>query len=236
MEQKVIWVTGASTGIGKETAMEFSKAGHIVVVSARRKSRLVKIVSEIKFADREAAAFVCNIISERSIQITAKRIREKYGKIDALINNAGVTVFKSFLETKTFDYDNVIDTNLRGAFLCMKNVLPQMIKNKKGHIINILSIAANTAFENSSVYAASKAGLLAMSNSLREEVRRYNIKISNVLPGAVETAMWDSKSRQRFKNRMMGANDIAKIVLEIFEQPRKVLIEDVIVRPIKGDL
>lgn len=236
MNQKVIWVTGASTGIGKEIAMEFSRAGYIVVVSARRKSRLVKIVSEIKFAEREASAFVCNIMSERSIQITAKRIREKYGSIDCLINNAGVTVFKSFIETKTFDFDNVIDTNLRGAFLCMKNVLPQMIKNKRGSIINILSTAANTAFENSSVYAASKAGLLAMANSLREEVRRYNIKISNVLPGAVETAMWDSKSRQRFKSRMMTPTDIAKIVLQVYEQPRKVLIEDIIIRPIRGDI
>ncbi len=236
MVQKVIWITGASTGIGKEIANEFSKAGHIVVVSARRKSRLVRIVSEIKYADREASAFVCNVMSERSIQITSKRIREKYGSIDLLINNAGVTVFKSFMETKTFDYDNVIDTNLRGAFLCIKSVLPQMIKNKKGHIINILSVAASTSFENSSVYAASKAGLLALSNGLREEVRRYNIKVSNILPGAVETPMWDSKSRQRYKNRMMSAADIAKIVLQIYQQPRKVLIEDVIVRPVKGDI
>ena len=87
MIQKVIWITGASTGIGKEIAMEFSRAGHIVVVTARRKSRLVKIVSEIKFADREASAFVCNVISERSVQITAKRIREKYGSIDVLVSN-----------------------------------------------------------------------------------------------------------------------------------------------------
>lgn len=236
MNQKVIWITGASTGIGKEIANEFSKAGHIVVVSGRRKSRLVRIVSEIKFADREASAFVCNVMSERSIQITAKRIREKYGVIDVLINNAGVTVFKSFTETKSFDYDLVMGTNLRGSFLCMKSVLPMMIKNKKGHIINILSTAANTSFENSSVYAASKAGLLAMSNSLREEIRRYNIKISNILPGAVETAMWDSKSRQKYKNRMMSPNDIAKIVVSVYEQPRKVLIEDIVIRPIKGDI
>jgi len=233
---KVVWVTGASTGIGKEIAMEFSKAGHIVVVSARRKSRLVRIVSEIKFADREAAAFVCNVMSERSIQITAKRIREKYGTIDVLINNAGVTVFKSFLESKTFDYDLVMNTNLRGAFLCMKSVLPQMVKNKKGQIINILSVAANTSFEDSSIYAASKAGLLAMSNSLREEVRRHNIKICNILPGSVETPMWDARSRQRYKSRMMSAQDIAKIVVSVAEQPRKVVIEDVIVRPIKGDI
>lgn len=236
MDQKVVWITGASTGIGKELAMEFSKAGLIVVVSARRKSRLVRIVSEIKFAEREASAFVCNVMSERSIQITAKRIREKYGSIDLLINNAGVTVFKSFLETKTFDYDIVMDTNLRGSFLCTKNVLPQMIKKKRGHIINILSTAAITAFEDSAVYAASKAGLMAMSNCLREEVRRYNIKISNIFPGAVETPMWDSRSRQKYKNRMMNPEDIAKIALSVFLQPKKVLIEDIIVKPIKGNI
>ena len=105
---KVVWVTGASTGIGKEIAMQFSKAGYIVVVTARRKSRLVSIVKEIKFAGREAMAFVCNVASERSVNSTAKRIIENYGRIDCLVNNAGVTAFKSFLDTKVFDYDYIM--------------------------------------------------------------------------------------------------------------------------------
>jgi len=234
--QKVIWVTGASTGIGREIANEFSKAGHIVVVTGRRKSRLVQIVSEIKYAGREATAFVCNMLSERSIIGTAKRIREKYGRIDCLINNAGVTSFKPFTELKSFDFDNIVNTNLRGSFLAIKYSLPQMIKNKRGHIINILSVAASTVFTNSSVYAASKAGLLAMSNGLREEVRHLNIKVSNVLPGATETAMWDNKTRQKHSSKMMTANEVAQIVVQIFEQPKKIMIEDIIVRPIKGDL
>ena len=96
MNNKVVWITGASTGIGKEIASVFSKAGYVVVVTARRKSRLVNIVSEIKFAGREAIAFVCNVASERSVHSTAKRIVEKYGRIDCLVNNAGVTAFKSF--------------------------------------------------------------------------------------------------------------------------------------------
>jgi len=236
MSEKVIWITGASTGIGREICMEFSKAGHTVIATARRKSRLVSLVSEIKFAGREASAFVCNVASERSVQITAKRIREKYGRIDCLVNNAGVTIFKSFTDTKVYDFDYVMGINLRGAFLCMKTVIPQMIKNKKGHIINLLSVAANTVYENSSVYSASKAGLLAMTNSIREETRRYNIKITNVLPGATDTAMWDSKTRQKHKNRMLSPAEVASIVLETFEQPKKVLIEDVIIRPIKGDI
>lgn len=236
MSEKVIWITGASTGIGKEICSVFSKAGHIVVATARRKSRLVSLVSEIKFAGREASAFVCNVASERSVQITAKRIREKYGSIDCLINNAGVTTFKSFIDTKVYDFDYIMGINLRGSFLCMKNVLPQMIKNKKGHIINILSVAADTVFENSSVYSASKAGLLSLTNCVRKEVRRYNIKVSNVLPGNVETAMWDSKTRQRYKNRMLSPADVASIVFEVFNQPKKVLVEDIYVRPIKGDI
>jgi len=236
MNNKVVWITGASTGIGKEIANAFSKAGYIVVVTARRKSRLVNIVSELKFAGHESAAFVCNVASERTVHSTAKRIVEKYGKIDCLINNAGVTSFKSFLDTKVYDYDYVMDINLRGAFLCMKSVLKGMMKQKRGHIINILSVSANTVFENSSVYSASKAGLLALSNSVRAEVRKYNIKVTNILPGAVETAMWDAKTRQKNKNRMMAPEDIAHIVLQAFEQPKKVLIEDIIIRPVKGDI
>jgi NADP-dependent 3-hydroxy acid dehydrogenase YdfG len=236
MSEKVIWITGASTGIGREIAMEFSRAGHIIIATARRKSRLVNLVSEIKFAGREASAFVCNVASERSVQLTAKRIREKYGRIDCLVNNAGVTAFKSFIDTKVYEFDYVIETNLRGAFLCMKSVLPQMIKNKKGHIINIVSVAANTVYEDSSVYSASKAGLLALTNSVRKETRRYNIKISSILPGAVETAMWDNRTRAKYKNRMLSPSDVAKIVLEVFNQPKKVLVEDIYIRPIKGDI
>ncbi len=236
MKDKVVWVTGASTGIGKAVAEKFSKEGAIVAVTARRKSRLVRITGEIKYAGREASAFVCNVMSERSVLLTAKRIRERYGTIDILINNAGATVFKAFLDTKTSDYSNVIDTNLKGPFLCMKAVLPQMIKKKNGTIINILSVAANTAFENSAVYAASKAGLLAMSNCLRTEVRRYGIRITNILPGAVDTAMWESKARNRYRHRMMTPSDIADITYEACNKPKRVVIEDLVVRPIKGDI
>jgi len=176
------------------------------------------------------------MLSERSIIGTAKRIREKYGRIDCLINNAGVTSFKPFTELKSTDFDNIINTNLRGSFLAIKYVLPSMIKNKRGHIINILSVAATTVFTNSSLYAASKAGLLAMSDGLRKEVRHLNIKVSNVLPGATETAMWDNKTRQKHSNKMMTANEVAQIVLQIFEQPKKIMIEDITIRPIKGDL
>ena len=236
MKNKIIWVTGASTGIGKAIVEKFSTEGCTVVITARSKSRLDDIVKEIRLTGREAMAYVCDVSSERSVIHTAKKIQEKYGTIDVLINNAGSTVFKSFLDTETKDYDNVIDTNLKGPFLCMKAVLPQMIRKKTGSIINILSVAANTTFENSSVYSASKAGMQAMASCIRKEVRKHNIKICNIYPGAVETDMWDIKARQQFRNRMMTPADVGEITFDVYNKPERLMIEDLVVRPVRGDL
>jgi len=236
MASKVAWITGASTGIGFEIAKVFAKAGYVIVVTARRKSRLVSLVSEIRFAGHEAYAFVCDVTSERSILSTRKKILEKCNSIDVLVNNAGVTVFKSFIETKTPDYDYVIDTNLRGSFVTAKAVLPLMMKRRKGHIINLVSVASKSVFTGSAVYSASKAGIIAMFNVLRAEVRKFNIKVTNVIPGATDTPMWSPASRQRYGSRMMTPREVAEIVLQVAEQPKKIVIEDIVIRPIKGDI
>ena len=236
MSERIVWVTGASTGIGFEIAKAFSKAGDIVIATGRRKSRLVSLVNEIRFAGREAYAFVCNIQSERSIISTKKKIIEKCGTIDIVVNNAGITVFKSLLDTKTFEFDELIKTNLRSGFLMAKAVLPLFIKKKKGQIINILSVAAHTRFTDSAIYSASKAAMMALFNVLREEVRRFRIKITNIYPGPVDTAMWDSRARAKYRSRMMTPKEVADIVFQTSVQPKKVVIEDVVIRPIKGDI
>ena len=236
MSERVVWVTGASTGIGYEIAKAFSKAGDIVVATARRKSRLVTMVNEIRFAGREAYAFVCNVQSERSIVSTKKKIIEKCGTIDLIINNAGITVFRSFLDTKSYEFDELMATNLRGGFLMAKAVLPVFIKKRKGQIINILSVAAHSRFTDSAIYSASKAAMMSMFNVLREEVRKFNVKITNIYPGPVDTAMWDPRARAKFRRRMMTPKEIADIVLNASMQPKKVVIEDVIIKPMKGDI
>ena len=236
MEPKVVWVTGASEGIGKETAVEFAKAGHTVAISARRKGKLDLLAKRINDGGGSASAYRCDITSEKSIRSTAGKILKKYGHIDVLINNAGVTVFKSILDTTTKNFDDIIATNLRGAFLCIKEVLPGMVKKRSGSIYNILSVAANTTFENSGAYAASKAGLLALSSGLRKEVRKYGIRITNIIPGAVETAMWAPEMRKKHGKNMMTTNDVARVLLDAFNQPQRVMVEDVVVRPIKGDV
>lgn len=233
---RVVWITGASTGIGFELAKVFAKSGYTIVATARRKSRLVSLVSEIRFAGHEAYAFVCDVRSERSIISTKKKILEKCGTIDILINNASITTFKSFIDTKPPEFDDILETNLRGSYLTTRTVLPIFMKKKRGHIINILSVAAQTVFTNSSAYSASKAGMLALFNVLRAEVRKYNIKITNIMPGATDTPMWSPASRQKYASRMMTPRDIADITINIANQPKKVVIEDIVIKPIKGDL
>lgn len=233
---RVVWITGASTGIGFELGKVFAKGGYIIIATARRKSRLVSLVNEIRFAGHEAYAFVCDVRSERSITSTKKKILEKCGSIDLLINNASITTYKSFIDTKPPEFDDILETNLRGSYLMSRSVLPLMMKKKRGHIINILSVAAKTVFTNSMAYSASKAGMLAMFNVLRAEVRKFNIKVSNVMPGATDTPMWSLASRQKYQTRMMTPREIADIVFQVANQPKKVVIEDIIIKPIKGDL
>ena len=233
---RVVWITGASTGIGFELAKVFAKSGYIIVATARRKSRLVSLVNEIRFAGHEAYAFVCDVRSERSIIGTKKKILEKCGTIDILINNASITTFKSFIDTKPPEFDDILETNLRGSYLTTRSVMPIMMKKKRGHIINILSVAANTVFTNSSAYSASKAGMLAMFNVIRAEVRKFNIKVTNIMPGATDTPMWSSASRQKYQHRMMTPKEIAEITIMAASQPKKVVIEDIVIKPIKGDL
>ncbi len=233
--KKIVWITGTTEGIGNELAMKFAQ-DNIVECSARRKAKQEQEVRAIVKSGGEAVAMECDISSEKDVKRTVSSILKKYGRIDGLINNAGVTAFKLFTESTVKDYDYIMDVNLKGAFLCIKEVLPGMIKQKSGHIINILSVAAITTFEYSSLYAASKAGLKAMSEGIRKEVRKDGIKVTNIMPGATVTPMWDKDFRDKNKNRMMKAEDIAWLTLDVFNQPKSMVTEDIVVRPIKGDV
>lgn len=235
-DKKIIWITGTTAGIGKALAVEFANAGHTVICSARRKGKLINEVKAITKSGSDAIAMHCDVSSETDVKRTAKNILKKYSRIDALINNAGVTAFKLFTESTVKDYDNIMNVNLKGAFLCIKAVLPGMIKRKEGQIINMLSVAAITAFEYSSLYAASKAGLKAMSDDLRKEVRKYNIKVTNIMPGATISPMWERDFAEKNKHRMIKAEEIARLTLDVFNQPKSLVTEDIVVRPIKGDV
>lgn len=235
-EKKVIWVTGGSSGIGKAIAYNFAKINCKVYISGRRNSELERTVKEFAKEKLKIKAIPCNVASEVNVSQVVKTIIREEGKIDCLVNNAGITTFKNVIDTSNREAKDIIDTNLLGAIFCTKNVLPYMIEKKSGLIINISSFAAKKIYPKSAVYSASKAGLNAFANCLREEVREYGIKVVNILPGPTETPMWDKEIRKVVAEKMMKPDDLAHLVVSVFLQPSNLVSEEIVVRPITGDL
>jgi short-subunit dehydrogenase len=230
-----IWITGASSGIGRATAAELARVGSKVYASARRVTELDRLNRELKKEKLSVEVFPCNVASAANVDQTLKRIL-KSGPIDCLINNAGITSFKLAEENSLREIDDIIKTNLLGSIYAIKNVLPHMIEQGGGTIINILSIVTKKVFTMSSAYAASKNGLLGYTEALREEVRKHNIKIINVIPGATDTPMWPVDVRKDKSDNMMTTEDIARLLVWVYLQKGNMVVEELVVKPITGDL
>ncbi|MCW8803420.1 MAG: SDR family oxidoreductase [Ignavibacteriaceae bacterium] len=230
-----IWITGASSGIGKAVAIEFAKIGCNVFVSARRAQELERLKEEAGKQGENIYAFPCNVASSTNVDQTVKKITSEF-ELNCLINNAGVTSFKNASDNSVNEINDIINTNLLGSIYSTKSVLPTFIKNESGTIINILSVVVDKTFTKSSVYAASKMGLLGYSNSLREEVRKNNIRVINVIPGATETSMWTQEIRKEKGELMMNPESIARIIVSTYLQKDNLVTEEIVLRPITGDL
>jgi 3-oxoacyl-[acyl-carrier protein] reductase len=230
-----VWITGASSGIGKAAALEFARVGAHVFVSARRITQLQRLNSELKSEKLDVEIYPCNVASSANVDQTVKKITSAH-PLNCLINNAGITSFKTAESNSIQEINDIINTNLLGSIYAIKYVLPHMIEEGGGTIINILSVVTKKVFTNSSIYAASKNGLLGFTDSLREEVRKYNIKIINVIPGATETPMWSSDIRKENSGKMMSSEDIARLLVWLYLQKGNMVTEEVLIRPITGDL
>ena len=167
---------------------------------------------------------------------TVHHINGTLGHVDVLLNNAGITYFKNFLETSADEFDNAIATNLRGTFLATKSVLPGMLQAKSGTVINILSYAVKQVYTQSAAYAASKAGIEAMMNVLRAEVRPQGIRIVNVYPGAVRTPIWSPVQQEKSGSQMLHPGDLADLIYQVSQQPPHLMVEELVLRPQGGDL
>jgi short-subunit dehydrogenase len=230
-----IWVTGASSGIGKSTALEFASVGWNVFVSARRASELERLKGEAGESGENIFIHPCNIASSSNVEQTFKKIKAD-NKINCLVNNAGITSFKLAQENSINEIKDVINTNLLGSIFTIKSVLPHFIENGGGTIINVLSVVVNKIFEKSTVYTASKIGLLGYARALREEVREHNIRVINIVPGATETPIWSAEMRKKYGEQMMSPESIARIIVSSFLQKDNLVTEEIVLRPIKGDL
>jgi short-subunit dehydrogenase len=231
--EKLVWVTGGSSGIGNAISRLFIEKGKTVLVTARSLDKLEKLRQE--FENEHVFIEQCDIRDYKSLKTIYNSYKSSY-IFDTLINNAGVTSFKPFKYNDIEEIDSIVKTNLLGAIYATQIVLPDFISNNKGKIINVLSVAAIKTFTNSSIYAASKAGLLAFSNVLREEIRKYNISVTNILPGATATPIWSEDNLAKFSERMMNPEDVAELIYNLYINESTVIPEEITIRPILGDL
>lgn len=199
LQGRTALITGASQGIGRACALTLAKAGARVALAARNQAKLAEVASEIKAAGGAAEVFAIDMASEESIKAGAKAALGRFGSIEILVNNAGITKDTLLLRMKRADWDDVITTNLTGTFLLTQALLSPMLKARWGRIVNISSVVGETGQAGQANYAASKAGLIGFTKSLARELASRGITANAVAPGYIETAMTavlDEKQRE----------------------------------------
>jgi 3-oxoacyl-[acyl-carrier protein] reductase len=189
LANKIALITGASQGIGRACALTLAAQGATVALAARNEGKLRAVAQEIASAGGQAEPFVLDIANEASIKDRVKAVIAKFGRIDILINNAGITRDMLLLRMKRADWDDVIATNLTGTFLLTQAVLSSMMKSRWGRIISISSVVGETGQAGQANYAASKAGLIGFTKSLAREMASRNVTANVIAPGMIETAM-----------------------------------------------
>jgi 3-oxoacyl-[acyl-carrier protein] reductase len=186
---RVAFVTGASQGIGRTCAVRLAKDGASVAVAARNREKLDELVNEIAAAGGTAAAFPLDVVDEDQVKATVKAVIAQFGKIDVLVNNAGITRDQLVMRMKRADWDAVLETNLTSAYLCIQQVIPSMLKQRWGRIVNITSVFGQMGQAGQANYSASKAGLIGLTMAIAREVGSRSITCNAVAPGFIETAM-----------------------------------------------
>jgi len=229
----IVWITGGSSGIGKEITRKFINNDFHVAVTSRNLDKKYFDFDEKKQENLYLNS--CDISDSPALLKTYENISQT-GFVDCLINNAGITSFTLAKDDSIDMIKKIIDVNLLGSIYAIKSVLPAMIENKRGTIVNILSVAAEKIFSKSSAYAASKAGLQAYTNIIREELREFNIKVINFLPGATATPIWSSNVLDKFSYRMMKPEDLAEFIYNVATNNKNIIAEEITLRPIDGDL
>src|SRR5271170_3818949 len=183
---RVAFVTGASQGIGRACALRLAKDGAAVAVAARNQEKLNELVTEITAARGTASAFALDVTDEEQVKAKIKAAIAQFGKIDILVNNAGITRDQLVMRMKRADWDAVLNTNLTSAYLCIQNVIPSMLKQRWGRIINITSIFGQMGQAGQANYSASKAGLIGLTMAIAREVGSRSITCNAVAPGFIE--------------------------------------------------
>jgi NAD(P)-dependent dehydrogenase (short-subunit alcohol dehydrogenase family) len=230
LQGKVAVITGAGRGIGAAMAARLAQMGAAVVLCGRTAGPLRTTVDAISKTGGRAEAGECDVTNLRSVEALAAKVDQTFGRIDILVNNAGVGGFGGPLhQLPPESWDQVLNTNLRGVYYCMRAFAPMMIRARDGHIVNISSLAGKNALPNGAAYAASKWGLNGLTYSVAEELRVHNIRVSVVCPGSVDTDLNPHAGKDHSK--MLRPEDVAHVVAALVTQAPQSFVSEVLLRP-----
>ena len=242
---KVVVITGASSGIGESTAKFLAHQGAKVVIGARRKDRIDAVVKEISAADGKAIGFVVDVTKRADMEALIKGAVDHFGRVDVMVNDAGIMPIAPVAALKVNEWERMIDVNLKGLLYGVAAVLPIMLKQKQGHIINMASVFGIKVFApGGTVYCATKAAVRTLTEGLRMELHSENIRCTVISPGAVATELAESSSeeatrknlREFYKTvRAIPADSIARAIASAIEQPAEVEIDEIVIRPTAQD-
>ncbi|MFI6488736.1 SDR family oxidoreductase [Streptomyces sp. NPDC050564] len=236
-ESKTVLITGASSGIGEATARRLAELGHRLLLGARRTSRLAALAEELRAAGASVAHRELDVTSLDSVRAFAAAGVEEYGRIDVLINNAGVMPLSPIEDLRIAEWEQTIDVNLRGVLYGIAAVLPQMRRHAGGHIVNVSSVSGHRVDPTAAVYSATKFGVAALSEGLRQESRE--IRVTVVSPGFTQSELTDCRgsaeaqgaARAAAEQLAIPASAIAQAIAFAIDQPADVDVNELIVRP-----
>lgn len=229
-EREVAIVTGGNKGIGLGIALRFAEEGYNVMIFGRNEEDSKQAQKYIKEKEVECEYFTGDVADKKFVNESVENILAKYGKIDHLINNAGIGILKPFIESTLEEFQMQINTNLFGVYNFTKAVLKGMIERKSGSIINIASLAGKNSFIGGTMYSASKHALLGFARSLMLEVRGYNIRVSTICPGSVYTE-FGSGPGNKIKEKILNVEDVAEAVMTVIKLPVRALASEIDLRP-----
>ncbi|MCW3477968.1 SDR family oxidoreductase [Neisseriaceae bacterium JH1-16] len=240
---KVVVITGASSGLGEATARLLSSQGATVVLGARRIDRLQALADELTGQGGKALALATDVTQREQVKQLVDAAVAAFGRIDVMVNNAGLMPHSPLERLKVDDWDRMIDVNLRGVLYGIAAALPHMQRQQAGHIVNVSSVAGHKVRPGSTVYAATKHAVLALSEGLRQEVKPYNIRTTVVSPGAVDTELINSINEpdiaegvRKFYEIAVPAEAFARMVAFAISQPEEVDVNEILFRPTRQEV
>jgi len=241
---KTIVITGASSGMGAAAARHLAERGATVVLGARRADRIEALSAEIAAAGGKVLAVETDVTKREDLKRLVDAAVETYGRIDVLINNAGVMPLSPLERVKVDEWDQMIDVNLKGVLYGIAAALPHMTAQKSGHIINVASVAGHKIFGGSAVYSATKFAVRALSEGLRQEMAPHNVRVTIISPGAVKTELLDHISEKDVQQANQDyvaqigvpAETLARLVAFSINEPEDVGINEILFRPTAQEL